>query len=244
MKLHADKPGMVFVLDDLRQDAVRRHSGETHAALFETPLVCGVDFIPVTMAFGNFSRPIYLRYATATREYCIVGAKPHGAAEIAACAPLLQLVTLEPLRHQADDRFGCRAELCRVGILDTAQIACSLEHRHLHSKANAEIRYVALAGELRRPDFTFRAALTESTRDQNTVNVLEKRRRILAFENLRLDPVEIDFHLVGNSAMGERFDQRLVGVLHSRVFADNGDGNVTLGVADALVDQAPALKIW
>src|SRR6476646_6788617 len=243
MKLHANKPGMVFVLDDLRQDAVGRHSGETHAALLETSLVRRVDFVTMTMAFGNFGRPIYLRYAAAAREHCIVGAKPHGAAEIAARAPLLQLVALEPLRHQADDRFGCRAELCRVGILDAAKIACSLEHRHLHYEANAEIRHVALAGELRCPDFSFRAALTESTRDQNAVDVLEKRRRVLAFENLRLDPVEIDLHLICNSAMGERLDQRFVGVLHSRVFADNGDGDVTLGVADALVDQAPALKI-
>src|SRR6185436_17322605 len=96
MKLHANKPGMVVILDDLRQDAVGRHSGETHAALLETPLVRRVDFVTMTMAFGNFGCPIYLRYAAAAREHCIVGAKPHGTAEIAARAPLLQLV---PLSH-------------------------------------------------------------------------------------------------------------------------------------------------
>src|SRR4029078_3200541 len=115
------------------------HSGETHAALLETSLVRRVDFVTMTMAFGNFGRPIYLRYAAAAREHCIVGAKPHGTAEIAARAPLLQLVALEPLPHQADDRVGCRAEFCRVGIIDAAQIAFSHEHRHLYSEANAEI---------------------------------------------------------------------------------------------------------
>src|SRR4029079_4291144 len=68
MKLHANKPGMVVVLDDLRQDAVGRHSGETHAALLETSLVRRVDFVTMTMAFGNFGRPIYLRYADESIE--------------------------------------------------------------------------------------------------------------------------------------------------------------------------------
>ena len=35
MELHADEPGMILVLDDLRQDAVRRHAGEAHAALLD-----------------------------------------------------------------------------------------------------------------------------------------------------------------------------------------------------------------
>src|SRR6185503_1360972 len=119
VKLHADKPGMVLVFDDLRQNAIGRHSGEAHAALFEASLVRSIDLVTMTMPFGNFSHPINLRYTAATREHRIVSAEPHGAAEIAARAPLLQLVTFKPFRHQADDRLGRCTELGRVGVLDT-----------------------------------------------------------------------------------------------------------------------------
>src|SRR4029078_961122 len=139
MELHAEKPGMVFVFDDLRQDPVGRHSGKTHAALFEASLIRSVDFVTAAMTFRNFGCPIYLRHTTAAREHCIVGAEPHGAAALAAPAPFLRLIALEPLRHQADDRLGCRAEFCRVCVLDATQIARGLEYRHLHSAANPDL---------------------------------------------------------------------------------------------------------
>ena len=65
---------------------------------------------------------------------------------------------------------------------------------------------------------------------------------ILVLEHLALDPVEIDLHLVGDAAMRQRLDQRFVGVLHAGVFADDGDGHLAFGIADALVDDVPALQ--
>ena len=43
--------------------------------------------------------------------------------------------------------------------------------------------------------------------------------------------------------MGERLDQRLVGVLEAGVLADDGDRHRAFRVADALVDQAPGREI-
>ena len=65
----------------------------------------------------------------------------------------------------------------------------------------AGIRHTTFACKLRRPDFAFRATLTESARHQDAVDVLEKRCRILVLKDFRLDPVEIDFHFVGDAAM-------------------------------------------
>ena len=62
-------------------------------------------------------------------------------------------------------------------------------------------------------------------------------------EHLGFDPVEIDLHLVGDAAVRERLDQRLVGVLHAGIFADDGDRDVAFRIADALVDRAPAREI-
>src|SRR3974377_2093588 len=43
--------------------------------------------------------------------------------------------------------------------------------------------------------------------------------------------------------MRERLDQRLIGVLHSGVFAYDRNGDVAFGIADALIYEAPARKV-
>ena len=45
------------------------------------------------------------------------------------------------------------------------------------------------------------------------------------------------------TAVGQRLDQRFIGVLHAGVFADDGDGDVAFRTADALVDQMPGGEI-
>ena len=128
------------------------------------------------------------------------------------------------------------AEFSGVGVLDAAQVPGSFNHGHLHSKANSEIRHLALTRELHRSDLAFTATLAEPARNQNAVYMLEKRGGVFALEDLGLDPVEIDPHLVGDSAMGECLNERLIGILEPGIFADDRNGNIALGIADALVD--------
>ena len=70
-------------------------------------------------------------------------------------------------------------------------------------------------------DLAFRAALAEAARHQDAVHPLQIGRRVLLLEDLALDPVEVDLHLVGDAAMLERLDQRFVGVLQAGVLADD-----------------------
>ena len=167
-----------------------------------------------------------------------IGAEPHGAAEIAVGCALLELVAAQPLGQQADDRLRRRAELGGVGVRDAGERAGRLDHRHLHAEADAEIRHLALAGEARRLDLALGAALAEAAGHEDAVDALEEGRRILALEDLALDPVEVDLHPVGDAAMDQRLDQRLVGVLEAGVLADDGDGDLALRVVDALGDRA------
>ena len=67
MELHADEPGMVIVLDDLRQDAVGRHAGETHAALLEPAFITGVDLVAVAVALGDFGLAVNFGHPAAAR---------------------------------------------------------------------------------------------------------------------------------------------------------------------------------
>ena len=67
--------------------------------------------------------------------------------------------------------------------------------------------------------------------------------RVLVLEDLALDPVEADLHLVGDAAVIERLDQRFVGVLQPRVLADDGDRHVALRIVDAVRHGAPAAHV-
>ena len=192
---------MVVVFDDLRQDAVGRHAGKAHAALLEPALIGGVDLVAVAVTLGDFGLAVDLGHPAAAREHRRISAKPHGAAEIAAHRALLQFVPFQPLRHKADHRLRSRAELGRVGFLDAAQIARSLDNRHLHAEADTEIRNVALARKARRLDLAFGAALAEAARHQNAVDLFEERRRVFVLEYVGFDPVEIDLDLVGDAAV-------------------------------------------
>src|SRR5206468_7835208 len=101
----------------------------------------------------------------------------------------------------ADQWLRGGAELGGVRRLDADEIACGLDHRHLHAEADAEIRHVAYARELRRADLAFGAALAEAAGHQNAVDMFEERRRVLVLEHFALDPVEIDLHLVGDATV-------------------------------------------
>ncbi len=159
--------------------------GEPHAVLFEPVLVGGVDLVAVPVPLGDFGRTVDVGDAAAAREDRRISAEPHGAAEIAVGRALLERIALQPFGHQADYGLLGRTELGRIGVLDAAQIARRLDHRHLHAEADAEIGNVALSGELRGADLSLGAALAEAAGHQNAVDVFEERRRVLVLEHFR-----------------------------------------------------------
>src|SRR6516162_4360008 len=183
--------------------------------LRQTVLVRGIDLVTVAMAFGDLSRLIDLRNPRAALQHRRVRAQPHGAAHIAGQPALLQLISLHPFGHEADDRLRRSDKFRGVGGFNAAKIPRRLDHGHLHAEANSEIRHATLARELRGANLSLGAALTKSARHQNAVNMFKKRYRILVLEHLAFDPIKIDLDLVGYPAMRERLDQRLISILHS-----------------------------
>src|ERR1700760_1809539 len=118
---------MILVFDDLRQDAVGRKPRKTQPMLFEPILVGRVDFVAVTMAFGDFGRAtINARDAAAAPKCGGVNAKPLRTAEAPLWRSPLQLVASQPLRHEADDRLGRRPEFGGIRIRYADQIADGL----------------------------------------------------------------------------------------------------------------------
>src|SRR5947207_9243987 len=82
MKLYADEPRVILVLDHLGQEPVGRHAGKSHAVLLEPVLVAGIDLIAVAVTLGNFDGAVYFAHPAAALEQGGIGAKPHRAAKI------------------------------------------------------------------------------------------------------------------------------------------------------------------
>ena len=110
-----------------------------------------------------------------------------------------------------------------LAAVDAGEVARRLDRRHLHAEADAEERHLVLPREAGGVDHALRAALAEAARHQDAVDPVELRRRVAVLEHLGLDPLEIDLHRVGDAAVVERLDQRLIGVLEAGVLADDGD---------------------
>src|SRR6185437_15656737 len=119
-----------------------------------------------------------------------ISAKPHRAAEITVDRSLLELVAAYPFRHQADNRMIGGTELARRCILDSEQVARRLDHGHLHAEADAEEWHLALARKLHGMDLALGAAFTEAARNQDAVDVIEMADGVVAFEYLRVHPLQ------------------------------------------------------
>src|SRR5215471_3169578 len=242
VELHADEPGMIWPFDNLRQQTVRRETGEAQAGGLQPVAVARVHLVAVTVALRDAGRAIDLRDFAAFGKNRLVGAEAHRAAEIAVSVTQLKVVAVPPFSHQPDHRLLGRAELARARVLD-ARIARGLDDCHLHAEADAKIKHAAGPRIARRLDLAFRGALAEAARNEYAVHVLEIGRGILALEGLGLEPLQIDLHLVGDAAMDQRLVQRFVRVPETCVFADHGNCYLAVGIADGFGNLAPALEV-
>lgn len=153
-----------------------------------------------------------------------------------------RLVALHPFRHQADDRLGSGTEFGGGGIFDAGKVTGRFHDRHLHAEADTEIGHVALTRELRRHDLAFGTTLTETTRHENAVDLFEIGCGIFLFEDLGLDPFQLDLDAIGKTTVMQRLDQRLVGILEAGVFADDRNRHFAFRRADAVADLFPRLQ--
>src|ERR1700716_412054 len=156
MELHADEPGVVGKLDDLRQQPVGRHAREPQTRLFEAVAIGDVDLIAMAVPLADPAGGVDLSDAAFRVEHRFIGAEPHRAAEIAIHVALLYHVAAHPLGHQPNHRMLALAELGRAGAGQPGQMPRRLDHRHLHAETDAEIRHVAFARETRRLDLALR----------------------------------------------------------------------------------------
>ncbi len=124
----------------------------------------------MTVAFGNRGGAVNFGHPRPLGKRRIIRTQPHGAAFVVACITLDGPVALDPFFQVIHDRrkpFFARfmIKFFRSSVLDTCQISRSLDHGHLHTKANPEVRNVVLARILRRLDLALGATLAKAAGD-------------------------------------------------------------------------------
>jgi len=102
-------------------------------------------------------------------------------------------------------------------------------------------RELGVTRELDGSDLPFRAALAEAagTRIPFTFS---KNGAGSSPRTLRIRSIEIDADLVGDTSVGERLDQRLIGILQAGILPTMAMSRYLRG-CDALVDEPPARKV-
>src|SRR3989338_9193435 len=102
----------------------------------------------------------------------------HRAAQIGiAAARLHPAVAVAPFGDQRDDRvFGFQIEFGAVRVSHACNMPRILDHRELHSEADAQIRYLVFARKTDCGDLAFRAALAETARYQDRIEVRQTLR--------------------------------------------------------------------
>src|SRR5687768_6714310 len=122
----------------------------------------------------------------------------------------------------------------------------TLDARHLHAEAYAEERHLAFLGETDRGNLAFGSAFAESARDENAVHWLEPGGDLIVvlFEQLGIQPTNVDLYPVGHAAVDQCLVERLVGVRQTDILADNPDRYLAFRILVAVENVLPPREIW
>ena len=130
---------------------------------------------------------------------------------------------------------GIRREFRAVRVPVSEHVPRKLNDRHLHPQADAEEGNFLCSGVPRGLDHALGSALSESARDQDTVDAVQILRRELVrtlfpaaflLQVLRIDPAYFYIDTMCDSPVLQRFDDRKLSVVKLRVFSDNRDLDV------------------
>ena len=130
-----------------------------------------------------------------------------------------------------------------MGAGQVAHVAAEFDHRALHAQANAEERNALRAGVANRRHLAFDAALAEAAGHQDAVVAGQQPLGPFRFDILALNAADADLRPVGDAGMIERFVNRLVRVVMLGVFADDGDADFVLRIAQPAQQLAPIFQI-
>src|SRR5512133_824077 len=109
--------------------------------------------------------------------------------------------------HQMNNRFAVFTELAGTGFFNSAHIAGKLDGSHLHSQADTKEGDLAGTGIFNGKNLTLGPALTETTRHQDTVHIIQMTVDTILFNLFRIDIFEVHPAVARDSAVSQSFSQ-------------------------------------
>lgn len=235
VELDSDEPGVVFEFDDFDQLLIAAGAGESHAVSFELLAVLVIEFVAMSVSFGDIESVVGCGGAASFGQSGGLGSESHGPAEV-----FDGLLFFE----EADDWvFGIFMEFGGVGAWEADDIATEFDYGALHTEADTEEGDFAFAGVLDGLNFPFDATFAESAGDEDTVEAGEESFGTFFFDLSALDAGDADLGFVLDSSVVEGFVDGLVGIFVFGVFADDGDADFVFRIAEGMEDFAPGVEV-
>src|SRR5579884_698233 len=191
----------------------------------------------MAVTLADFERAVSFLRERSGFELAGPRAQTHGAAEFFDSAQFTKFV------DDAVRRGGI--EFAGVGVGQTADVTRKFDARGLHAQTNAKVGDLLFAREADRVQHAGDAPLAEAARDEDAVVILELGfvGLIRRLQPLRLDPIHLQFQVVGEGAVNQRFLQRFIRILVLDVLANNADRDLVLGVVHAMHDVFPGAQV-
>src|SRR4029077_15552302 len=134
-------------------------------------------------------------------------------------------------------------ELARVGSLQPTHVARKLHRRHLHPKTYSKERNLFFPRVTNRLDFAFASAVSESPWHQDSIGLAKQLLGTRLFNLFRLDIIQLDFGLVGDTAVDQRLEKTLVRLFQAHIFTDDSNFYGGFRIGEHLNNPLPLLQI-
>ena len=231
MELHTDVEIIFGDFDCFDNIIIRGGAADDKTGVDETCTEIVIEFVAVTMAFGNLRlavAPVHLRAGND-----LAGVSPE--AERTALGDIIVLIgeKVNDLVHRL------RVKLARIRIRHTGDAPRKCDDGDLHTEANAEVGEIVCAAIVRRRDLALDPAAAEPAGDDHAVHIGEHFGDIIARYRFRIDPLDPDVRAVDIARMAECLGDRQIGIVELDILADQGDRNVLRTVVDAVEHLVP-----
>ena len=126
-----------------------------------------------------------------------------------------------------------------MSLRQSGTVACKFNDGNLHAETDSKVRHTVLPCVTGRGDHSFNSALTETSRNKNTVGASEHLGRLLRLKQLRLHPLEIHPHTVFITAVAQCLRNRKIGVMKLGVLADNSNRHALFRIGNPPAQRPP-----
>ncbi len=208
MRLAGDKPRMIRQLDHFDQQVIHRFCRNNQTGFFKLIAIAIIEFVTMAMAFGDDIFSVHRACFGAGFQTTFLQAKAHGAAEIGIFTAFFDIAAgSAPFGDQADHRVNAiLVVFSRIGMRQTGKMARNIDHCRLHAITNTEIRNIVFAGIFRCEDFSFKAAIAETTRHENGIDIAQAFA-VIGFDLFGFKPFQTDPRALTQTAVFEGFRQ-------------------------------------